>query len=58
MPVIAHFSALPDNDKASLVRKLMQNGTPDFDYFKKKTGSLLMKNLQLIKSLMTLNYNY
>ncbi len=33
MPVFARFRALPDKDKAAFIRKLVQNGTPDFDYF-------------------------
>lgn len=33
MSVFARFRAIEDNQKASLVRKLMEYGTPDFDYF-------------------------
>lgn len=33
MSVFARFRILPDNDKVTLVRKLVRNGTPDFDYF-------------------------
>lgn len=33
MTVLARFRALPDKDKASLIRKLVENGTPDFDFF-------------------------
>jgi hypothetical protein len=33
MSFLARFRAVPDKDKAALVRKLMENGTPDFDYF-------------------------
>jgi len=48
MPVIARFRALPDNDKAALVRKLMQNGTPDFDFFYLIGLSTLMATLGLL----------
>jgi len=33
MTVLARFRALPDKDKAALVRKLVESGTADFDYF-------------------------
>jgi len=33
MTVLARFRAIPDKDKAGLVRKLVENGTADFDYF-------------------------
>lgn len=48
MPVLARFRALPDKDKASLVRKLMQNGTPDFDYFYLIGLSTIMATLGLL----------
>ena len=48
MSVIARFRALPDNDKAALVKKLMQNGTPDFDYFYLIGLSTLMATLGLL----------
>jgi uncharacterized hydrophobic protein (TIGR00271 family) len=48
MSVIARFRAIPDNDKAALVRKLMQNGTPDFDYFYLIGLSTLMATLGLM----------
>ncbi len=48
MPVFARFRALPDKDKASLIRKLVQNGTPDFDYFYLVGLSTLMATLGLL----------
>lgn len=48
MSFLARFRALPDNDKAALVRKLMQNGTPDFDYFYLIGLSTLMATLGLL----------
>lgn len=48
MPIIARFRAVPDNDKAALVRKLVQNGTPDFDYFYLIGLSTLMATLGLL----------
>lgn len=48
MSVLARFRALPENDKAALVRKLVQNGTPDFDYFYLIGLSTLMATLGLL----------
>lgn len=48
MSLPARFRALPDNDKAALVRKLMQNGTPDFDFFYLIGLSTLMATLGLL----------
>lgn len=48
MSVLARFRALPDNDKAALVRKLMQNSTPDFDYFYLVGLSTVMASLGLL----------
>ncbi|MCA9354535.1 MAG: DUF389 domain-containing protein [Candidatus Kaiserbacteria bacterium] len=48
MSVIARFRALPDKDKAALIRKLVQNGTPDFDYFYLIGLSTLMATLGLL----------
>jgi uncharacterized hydrophobic protein (TIGR00271 family) len=48
MPVFARFRAVPDKDKASLVRKLVENGTPDFDYFYLIGLSTLMATLGLL----------
>ncbi|MCA9357183.1 DUF389 domain-containing protein, partial [Candidatus Kaiserbacteria bacterium] len=48
MSVFARFRALPDKDKASLIRKLVENGTPDFDYFYLVGLSTLMATLGLL----------
>lgn len=48
MPILARFRAIPDNDKAGLIRKLVQNGTPDFDYFYLIGLSTLMATLGLL----------
>lgn len=48
MTVFARFRALPDKDKASLIRKLVENGTPDFDYFYLIGLSTLMATLGLL----------
>ena len=48
MPYFARFRALPDKDKAALIRKLVQNGTPDFDYFYLIGLSTLMATLGLL----------
>ena len=48
MSVLARFRALPDKDKASLVRKLMENSTPDFDYFYLIGLSTVMASLGLL----------
>lgn len=48
MSVLARFRALPDRDKSTLVRKLMQNGTPDFDYFYLIGLSTVMATLGLL----------
>lgn len=48
MPVFARFRALPDKDKAALVRKLVENSTPDFDYFYLIGLSTLMATLGLL----------
>jgi len=48
MSLIARFRAVPDNDKAALVRKLVENGTPDFDYFYLIGLSTLMATLGLL----------
>lgn len=48
MPYLARFRALPDKDKAALIRKLVQNGTPDFDYFYLIGLSTLMATLGLL----------
>lgn len=48
MGVFARFRALPDKDKAALIRKLVENGTPDFDYFYLVGLSTLMATLGLL----------
>lgn len=48
MSVLVRFRALPDKDKASLVRKLMENSTPDFDYFYLIGLSTVMASLGLL----------
>lgn len=48
MPSFARFRALPDKDKAALIRKLVENGTPDFDYFYLIGLSTLMATLGLL----------
>lgn len=48
MPLFARFRALPDKDKAALIRKLVENGTPDFDYFYLIGLSTLMATLGLL----------
>lgn len=48
MTVFARFRALPDKDKAALIRKLVENGTPDFDYFYLIGLSTLMATMGLL----------
>ena len=48
MTIFARFRALPDKDKAALIRKLVQNGTPDFDYFYLIGLSTVMATLGLL----------
>ena len=48
MSVFARFRAVPDKDKASLIRKLVENGTPDFDYFYLIGLSTLMATFGLL----------
>jgi uncharacterized hydrophobic protein (TIGR00271 family) len=48
MSVFARFRALPDKDKAALIRKLVENGTPDFDYFYLIGLSTVMATLGLL----------
>lgn len=48
MTVFARFRALPDKDKAALVRKLVEHGTPDFDFFYLTGLSTLMATLGLL----------
>lgn len=48
MSIFARFRALPDKDKSALIRKLVENGTPDFDYFYLIGLSTLMATLGLL----------
>ena len=48
MTLFARFRALPDKDKAALIRKLVESGTPDFDYFYLIGLSTLMATLGLL----------
>ena len=48
MNVLVRFQAISDNDKASVVRKLMQSSTPDFDFFYLVGLSVLMATLGLL----------
>ena len=48
MTVFARLRALPDKDKAALIRKLVENGTPDFDYFFLIGASTLMATFGLL----------
>ncbi len=48
MSVLARFRAIPDKDKASLVRKLVTGGTADFDYFYLIGLSTLMATFGLL----------
>lgn len=48
MNVLARFQAINDNDKAAVVRKLMQSSTPDFDFFYLVGLSVIMATLGLL----------
>lgn len=48
MSVLARFRALPDNDKSALIRKLVENSTPDFDYFFLISLSVIMATIGLL----------
>ncbi|NEN92999.1 MAG: DUF389 domain-containing protein [Okeania sp. SIO3H1] len=48
MTVLARFRAVPEQDKAALVRKLVQSGTADFDYFYLVGLSTLMATFGLL----------
>ncbi|MDA8597201.1 DUF389 domain-containing protein [Candidatus Pacebacteria bacterium] len=48
MNVLTRFQAINDNDKAAVVRKLMQSSTPDFDFFYLVGLSVLMATLGLL----------
>lgn len=48
MTIFARLRAIHDKDKAALIRQLMENGTPDFDYFYLIGLSTLMATLGLL----------
>jgi len=48
MSVFARFRSIEENDKSSIVRKLMEYSTPDFDYFYLVGLSVLMATFGLL----------
>lgn len=50
MLLFARFQAINENDKASVVRKVMQNSTPNFDFFYLTALSTLMATFGLIEN--------
>jgi len=48
MDFFVRFQAINDNDKAALVRKLMESSTPDFDFFYITSLSVFMATLGLL----------
>lgn len=48
MNILARFQAMDENDKAMLVRKLMQSSTPDFDFFYLGGLAVFMATLGLL----------
>ena len=48
MPIFARFRAIDENQKASVVRKLIEYSTPDFDYFYLVALSVLMATFGLL----------
>lgn len=48
MDILARFQAINDNDKAALVRKLLESSTPNFDFFYLVGLSILMATLGLL----------
>lgn len=48
MSVFARFRAISEDDKAAVVRKLMESSTPDFDFFYLVGLSILMATLGLL----------
>lgn len=48
MSIFARFQAIEDDDKAAVVRKLLQNSTPDFDFFYITGLSVLMATFGLL----------
>lgn len=50
MSIFARFQAINDNDKSAVVRKVMQNSTPNFDFFYLTALSTLMATFGLIEN--------
>lgn len=48
MAVFSRFRAISDNDKAAVVRKLMESSTPDFDFFYLTGLAMLMATFGLL----------
>ncbi|MEX0917731.1 MAG: TIGR00341 family protein [Candidatus Paceibacterota bacterium] len=48
MSIFSRFRAIPENDKAAVVRKLMESSTPDFDFFYLVGLSVLMATFGLL----------
>ena len=48
MSVFSRFRAISDNDKAAVVRKLMESSTPDFDFFYLTALSVMMATFGLL----------
>lgn len=48
MSIFARFQSIDENDKAAVVRKLMENSTPDFDFFYITGLAVLMATLGLM----------
>lgn len=48
MSILARFQSIEDQDKAAVVRKLMENSTPDFDFFYITSLAVLMATLGLL----------
>jgi len=48
MSVLARFQSIEENDKAAVVRKLMENSTPDFDFFYITGLAVLMATFGLL----------
>lgn len=48
MDILTRFQAINDNDKAALVRKLLESSTPNFDFFYLIGLSILMATLGLL----------
>lgn len=48
MSIFARFQSIEENDKAAVVRKLMENSTPDFDFFYITGLAVLMATFGLL----------